>query len=159
MHISSISVSIHAHLPAVCQVVHSHWSHLIKHTHTRLTALFPGLPCVSRYQKGKTNLDFTEARDGEWQWLGMHQMPNFRIRPDPDPARSCTIGSGRIRIFTGSRAFGCGRIRIFTGSGCNLIQDQSWIALNEDISTSIQKKENRHFFNWLCCCYMNFLLI
>jgi len=26
---------------------------------------------VSRYQKGKTNLDFTEARDGEWQW---HQV-------------------------------------------------------------------------------------
>jgi len=23
---------------------------------------------VSRYQKGKTNLDFTEARDSEWQW-------------------------------------------------------------------------------------------
>jgi len=23
---------------------------------------------VSRYQKGKTNLDFTEARDNEWQW-------------------------------------------------------------------------------------------
>jgi len=28
---------------------------------------------VSRYyQKGKTNLDFTEARDSEWQW---HQAP------------------------------------------------------------------------------------
>jgi len=26
---------------------------------------------VSRYQKGKTNLDFTEARDGECQW---HQL-------------------------------------------------------------------------------------
>jgi len=27
---------------------------------------------VSRYQKGKkTNLDFTEARDSEWQW---HQL-------------------------------------------------------------------------------------
>jgi len=24
---------------------------------------------VSRYQKGKTNLDFTEARVNEWQWL------------------------------------------------------------------------------------------
>jgi len=24
---------------------------------------------VSRYQKGKTNLDFTEARDSEWQSL------------------------------------------------------------------------------------------
>jgi len=23
---------------------------------------------VSQYQKGKTNLDFTEARDSEWQW-------------------------------------------------------------------------------------------
>jgi len=23
---------------------------------------------VSWYQKGKTNLDFTEARDSEWQW-------------------------------------------------------------------------------------------
>jgi len=26
---------------------------------------------VSRYQKGKTSLDFTEARDSEWQW---HQL-------------------------------------------------------------------------------------
>jgi len=31
---------------------------------------------VSRYQKGKTNLDFTGARDGEWQWhrLGHKQI-------------------------------------------------------------------------------------
>jgi len=33
-------------------------------------ALCPGLP-GSRYQKGKTNLDVTEARDSEWQW---HQL-------------------------------------------------------------------------------------
>jgi len=26
---------------------------------------------VSRYQKGKTNLDFTKARDSEWHW---HQL-------------------------------------------------------------------------------------
>jgi len=25
---------------------------------------------MSRYQQGKTNLDFTEARDSEWQWWG-----------------------------------------------------------------------------------------
>jgi len=32
---------------------------------------------VSQYQKGKTNLDFTEARDSEWQWhqLGHMQVP------------------------------------------------------------------------------------
>jgi len=31
---------------------------------------------VSRYQKGKTNLDFTEARDSEWQW---HQLGNVQV--------------------------------------------------------------------------------
>jgi len=31
---------------------------------------------VSRYQKGKTNLDFTEARDSEWQW---HQLGRMQI--------------------------------------------------------------------------------
>jgi len=29
---------------------------------------------VSRYQKGRTNLDFTEARDSEWQWHQLGQM-------------------------------------------------------------------------------------
>jgi len=31
--------------------------------------------CQSRYQKGKTNLDFTEARDSEWQWHQLGHMP------------------------------------------------------------------------------------
>jgi len=29
---------------------------------------------VSRYQKGKTDLDFTEARDSEWQWQQLGHM-------------------------------------------------------------------------------------
>ena len=29
-----------------------------------------------RYQKGKTNLDFTEARDSEWQW---HQLGHIQV--------------------------------------------------------------------------------
>jgi len=29
---------------------------------------------VSQYQKGKTNLDFTEARDSEWQWYQLGRM-------------------------------------------------------------------------------------
>jgi len=29
---------------------------------------------VSRYQRGKTNLDFTEARDSEWQWHPLGHM-------------------------------------------------------------------------------------
>jgi len=31
---------------------------------------------VSRYQKGKINLDFTEARDNKWQW---HQLGHMQI--------------------------------------------------------------------------------
>jgi len=31
---------------------------------------------VSRYRKGKTNLDFTEARDSEWQW---HQLGHMQV--------------------------------------------------------------------------------
>jgi len=29
---------------------------------------------VSQYQKGKTNLDFTGARDSEWQWRQLGHM-------------------------------------------------------------------------------------
>jgi len=29
---------------------------------------------VGRYRKGKTNLDFTEARDSEWQWRQLVHM-------------------------------------------------------------------------------------
>ena len=36
------------------------------HTHP-FDGPFSGSTRVSRYQKGKTNLDFTEARDSEWQ--------------------------------------------------------------------------------------------
>ena len=31
---------------------------------------------MSWYQKGKTNLDFTEARDSEWQW---HQLGHMQV--------------------------------------------------------------------------------
>jgi len=35
-----------------------------------------GTTRVSRYQKGKTNLDFTEATDNEWQW---HQLGHMQV--------------------------------------------------------------------------------
>jgi len=31
---------------------------------------------VSRYQKGKTNVDLNEARDSEWQW---HQLGHMQV--------------------------------------------------------------------------------
>jgi len=45
------------------------------HTHT-FNGPFPGTTWLSRYQKGTTNLDFTEARDSEWQW---HQLGHMQV--------------------------------------------------------------------------------
>jgi len=61
---------------------------------------------MSQYQKGKTNLDFTETRDTEWQWhqLGCMQIctllltdnhastpPLIFYRPDALPATQPTV--------------------------------------------------------------------
>ena len=55
-------------------ITHETHTHTHTHTHTRLTALFSETTRVSRYQIGKTNLDFTEARDSEWQWHELDYM-------------------------------------------------------------------------------------
>ena len=47
------------------------------HTHTHaFNGPLSGTTRVSLYQKGKTNLDFTEARDSEWQW---HQLGHMQV--------------------------------------------------------------------------------
>jgi len=42
------------------------------HTHP-FNSPFSG---TTQYQKGKTNLDFTEARDSEWQW---HEQGHMQV--------------------------------------------------------------------------------
>jgi len=46
------------------------------YTHT-FNDHFSGITQVSQYLKGKTYLDFSEARDGEWQW---HQLGYMQVR-------------------------------------------------------------------------------
>jgi len=53
--------------------------HTHTHTHPFHGPLF-GTARVSQYQKGKTNLDFTEARDSEWQW---HQLRHRQVCTSP----------------------------------------------------------------------------
>jgi len=48
-----------------------------EHTHA-FNSPFSGTTRVSLYQKGKTNLDFTEARDSEWQWQ-WHQLGHMQV--------------------------------------------------------------------------------
>ena len=60
-----------ARMDIICLVPFRHNTH----THT-FNGPFSGSTRVSRYQKGKTNLDFTEARDSEWQW---HQLGHMQV--------------------------------------------------------------------------------
>ena len=48
---------------------------LYRHTHP-FNGPFSVTTRVSRYQKCNTNLDFTEARDSEWQW---HQLGYVQV--------------------------------------------------------------------------------
>jgi len=51
--------------------------HIFVATHTHpFNGPFSGTTQVSRYQKGKTNLDFTETRDSDWQW---HQLEHIQV--------------------------------------------------------------------------------
>jgi len=63
--------SIKCHLHIVRYMLHA----LLHHTHP-FNGLFSGTTWVSRYQKCKTNLDFTKARDSEWQW---HQLEHMQV--------------------------------------------------------------------------------
>ena len=53
----------------------THDTHTHTHTHP-FNGPFSGTTRVSRYQKGKSNLNFTEARDSEWQW---HQLGRMQV--------------------------------------------------------------------------------
>ena len=66
------------HAPEPVTILHDETeTHTHTHTHTLpFNGPFSGTAHVSRYQKGKTNLDFTEARDSEWEW---HQLGHMQV--------------------------------------------------------------------------------
>jgi len=88
----------------------------LEHTHTHpFNGPFSGTTRVSQYQKGKTNLDFTEARYSECQWHQLGHMQvcislqtdnhastpqlKFFYRPDALPATRPTVSKHRRHIF------------------------------------------------------------
>ena len=78
-------------------------SSLVECTQNTCTRAFngslSGTTRVSRYQKGKTNLDFIEARDSEWQW---HQLGHMQIAPR---SRQITMPAPHHSVFTGRMPF------------------------------------------------------
>ena len=84
-----------------------------KHTHTHpLNGRFSGTTQVSRYQRGKTNQDFTEARDSEWQWNPL-SAPHSRQITMPAAHHSVTLNEswkGQDRNKYDTRMTRCGQL-------------------------------------------------
>ena len=67
-------------------VLHKYLNDELKLLCLSLLRLFNGLfsrtTWVSRYEKGKTSLDFSEARDNEWQWQLGHMYVCTSLQTD-----------------------------------------------------------------------------
>ena len=73
----------------------------LTHTHTHpFNCPLSGTTQVSRYQKGKTNLDFTEARDSEWQW---HQLGHMQVCTSLQTDNHASTAP--LKFFTGRMPF------------------------------------------------------
>jgi len=71
------------------------------YTHTHLfNGHFSGTTQVGRYQKGKTNLDLTDARDSEWQWHQLGHMQVCTLLQTDDHA-----STSPLKFFTGWMPF------------------------------------------------------
>ena len=75
----------------------------ITHTHARTHPFndpFSRFTRVSWYQKGKTSLDFTEARDSAWQW---HQLGHMQVCISLQTDNHAS--SPPLKFFTGQMPF------------------------------------------------------
>ena len=71
--------------------------HTHTHTHTHpFNGPLSGTTWVSRYQKGKTNLDFTEARHSECQWHLGHMQVCTVLQTEAMPAPHHSVFTGRM---------------------------------------------------------------
>ena len=89
---------------------------------------------ISRYQKGKTNLDFTEARDSEWQW---HQLGHMHV---------CTLlqtdnhaSTSPLSFFTGRMPFLPPNQQRQSTEGNKLDNKKTYARLRPLLKASIQR--------------------
>ena len=74
-------------------LLHLNYPAWYTHTHP-FNGPLAGTTRVSRYQKGKISLDFTEARDSEWQWHQLGSAPHSRQTTTPAPHHSVFLHAG-----------------------------------------------------------------
>jgi len=75
----------------------------LRYTHAhQFNGPLSGTPWVSRYQKGKTNLNFTEATESEWQW---HLLGHMQVCTLLQTDNHASTPPGHHSVFTGRMPF------------------------------------------------------
>ena len=95
--------------------------HII-HTHTHpFNGPLSRTTQLSRYQKGKTNQDFTEARDSEWQW---HQLGHMQVCTSLQTDNHASTPP--VKFFTGRMPFLPPNQQRQSTEGCTQYMIKSW---------------------------------
>jgi len=86
-------------LTVICTAATIHGNHTHTHTHP-FNGLLSGTTQVSQYQKGKTNVDFTGARDSERHWYQLGHMQVCTLLQTDNHA-----STSLLKFFTGRMPF------------------------------------------------------
>ena len=98
--------------------------YIYTHTHP-FNGPFSGTTWVSRYQKGKTNLDFTAARDSERQWhqLGLMQvctsLQTDNHASTPPLRLTCIVAVKRWLLLSVSKCLLCMCVYTLLAAACH----------------------------------------
>ena len=93
---------------------------------------------VCRYQKGKTNLDFSEARDSEWQW---HQLGHMQVctslqadnTPAPNHSRFLKAGCPSCRPTNSIKALKAKKTLNITIYRNTILTQADWPKLTKNV--------------------------
>jgi len=107
------------------------------HTHP-FNGSFSGTTRESQYQKGKTNLDFTEATDSEWQW---HQLDHMQV---------CISFQTNNHASTPPLSF--------LQAGCPSCRPTNSVKALKALETNVLIRNSQHVFRKGSSCLTNLLL-
>ena len=110
-------------------------------------------PYASLHQKGKTNLDFTEARDSKWQWHRLGHMQVCTLLQTDNHANTPPLSffTGRMpflppyqqRQSTDASTDYCNWVQ-YTNNKCSLPAKKSGNLLKSNIAPTFCSKINGH---------------
>ena len=122
------------------------------HTHP-FNGPLSGTTQVSRYQKRKTNLDFTEAKDSEWQWhqLGRMQVCTSLQRDNHTSTPPLSFFTGRMPFLPPyqQRQSTEGKIQPPNSSEIAKVAENCSLQRNASAAENLPSLHVRKLLNWL----------